>query len=124
MADDLTTLLGYLRQDLATFRAEVNARFDRLVTQDAFAAEQRRRDEVHAELGKDVAENKAAAEAALRAERQARKAEIDEERRARLAAQASTDARSRKAWTAVRWTITTVIALSATVAAIWALFVR
>jgi hypothetical protein len=54
MADDVTTLLGYLRQDLATFRGEVNARLDRLVTQDAFSAEQRRVDELVANLTKDL----------------------------------------------------------------------
>lgn len=54
MADDITTLLGYLRQDLATFRVEVNSRLDKLVTQDAFNGEQKRVDALIRNLTTDL----------------------------------------------------------------------
>lgn len=51
---DITTLLGYLRQDLATFRVEVNSRLDKLVTQDAFNGEQKRVDALIRNLTNDL----------------------------------------------------------------------
>lgn len=79
-----------LREGFAT----VNARLDKLVSQDVFLAEQRRVDERHAASQADIAEEKAeriaaikderaAREAAMATERAARKTELAEEKRER-----------------------------------------
>lgn len=57
-----------LRGDLRDMRTEFNGRLDKLVTQDAFAAEQRRVDDKFASLGSDLVEEREAriaAESAL-----------------------------------------------------------
>ena len=52
--------------ELRALRIDMNARLDRLVSQEAFSAEQRRVDDRHAALGQDVVD-----------ERLARKADVD-----------------------------------------------
>lgn len=49
-----------LRGDIRDLRKDVGDRFDKVVTREAFEAEQKRRDEQHAQLGRDlVAEREA-----------------------------------------------------------------
>lgn len=49
-----------LRGDIRDMRKDVADRFDKVVTREAFEAEQKRRDEQHAQLGRDlVAEREA-----------------------------------------------------------------
>jgi hypothetical protein len=52
--------------------AQINARLDKLVSQDAFQAEQRRRDDQYATLMADIADEKAERVAAIEAEKRAR----------------------------------------------------
>lgn len=60
MTDDIPPrLFEILRADLATFRTEVNARLDRAVSADAFAAEQRRVDDRFSAQGREIGELRA-----------------------------------------------------------------
>jgi hypothetical protein len=59
MADDgIPPWFNVLRADIADLRADFNARLDRLVTQDAFAGEQRRVDEMIRNLTDDLAQER------------------------------------------------------------------
>jgi hypothetical protein len=83
MADDgIPPWFNVLRADIADLRADFNARLDRLVTQDAFAGEQRRVDEMIRNLTDDLAQE--------RVERLAEDKKL--ETAVRDAAKASTDA--------------------------------
>lgn len=88
--------------ELRALRADMNARLDRLVTQEAFAAEQRRVDERHATLGVDVA-----------GERLARKADV-ETLRASLAKTAAN----------IKWILAAVIIPSAAIVTSIVLYFR
>lgn len=71
-----------LREGFAT----VNARLDKLVSQDVFLAEQRRVDERHTALQADIAEEKAERVAAIKDEKAERVAAVTAEATAREAA--------------------------------------
>ena len=76
--DQLAILRNEQRQGFDSIRAEFNQRIDRLVTQDAFAAEQRRVDEkMHAVL-EDLADERSARELGLANERKAREAGLQQ----------------------------------------------
>ena len=60
MTHDTPDPFNLILSSLRDFRQEVNARLDRLVTQEAFQAEQRRVDERNADLAKDIADEQAA----------------------------------------------------------------
>lgn len=66
--------------------ASINARLDKLVSQDVFLAEQRRVDERHAALQADITEEKAERIAAIKDEQAAREKAIIAEKTAREAA--------------------------------------
>jgi len=83
---------GILREDIAGLRAEFSARLDRLVTQDAFAAEQRRVDDKFADLGSDIVTEREA----RMADAQALRKQIDDvDDKAEAASKA---AASRRTW--------------------------
>jgi regulator of protease activity HflC (stomatin/prohibitin superfamily) len=88
-----------LREGFAT----VNARLDKLVSQDVFLAEQRRVDERHAALQADIAEEKAERIAAIRDERAERVAADTAEQNAREAAITKEKGEREKIGVWVRW---------------------
>lgn len=113
MADVPQDLFSLLRSDIRDLRDDFNARLDRLVSQEAFSAEQKRRDELHAALGQDLVDERIAREKAIAVERDARKTAL-----------AETDQRSRRAWSSVRWTVGTLIALATMGVSAWAYLIR
>lgn len=88
-----------LREGFAT----VNARLDKLVSQDVFLAEQRRVDERHAALQADIAEEKAERVASIKDERADRVAAITAEANARETADAKEKGEREKIGIWVRW---------------------
>jgi hypothetical protein len=107
MPEDLPpSLFDLLRSDIRDMRTDFNARLDKLVSTDAFTAEQKRRDDQYLELGKDIQQ-----------ERLDRVEAVRHEKEAREKAHAETDGRSRRAWAAVRWTVVAVISIAGVVAA-------
>lgn len=121
---DLSSLLQYIRDDLAAFRTEFNARIDKLVSQDAFEGERRRVDQQHEALAKDLQEEREARIAGDAEARGAFEAGIKAERMEREKSHAETDQRSRRAWWMVRWTVGTMLAAMTVGAAIWAILVK
>ena len=71
---ELSRSLDKLGSEMTRGFADVNARLDRLVSTDAFTAEQRRVDEALATIREDVADEKKARAEALVGERAAREA--------------------------------------------------
>ena len=69
---ELQRSLEQLRADSREGFKGLNERLDKLVSQDAFQAEQRRRDEQIADLRADIAEERTARIAALKDEKQGR----------------------------------------------------
>lgn len=107
MPEDLPpSLFDLLRSDIRDMRTDFNQRLDKLVSTDAFTAEQRRRDDQYLELGKDIQQERIDRETAVRHEKEAREK-----------AHEQTDARSRRAWSGVRWAIVAVISIAGVVAA-------
>ncbi len=76
--DELKALRAEQTAGFDRMRAEFNARIDRLVTTEAFTAEQRRTDERFAALGQDIQDERLAREKADIAERDARKKFIED----------------------------------------------
>lgn len=125
MPEDLPpSLFELLRSDIRDMRSDFNARLDKLVSTDAFTAEQKRRDELHSSLVQDLADERVARERAIAQEATFRDAQVAAERDARIKAHAETDQRSKRAWAAVRWTLATVIAVAGVISGFWAIFVR
>lgn len=58
--EQLQTLRNEQRQGFDSIRAEFNQRIDRLVTNEAFAAEQRRVDDKFSSLGREIGEERGA----------------------------------------------------------------
>ncbi|MGN6324504.1 hypothetical protein [Pseudolysinimonas sp.] len=98
--DTFDRFFGLLRDDLATFRREVNERLDKLVSADAFAAEQRRVDERI-----KVVDDK------LNAEVEARKAAMAAEEAARKLMAAELEKKNARTGSWIRWTIGTLLGL-------------
>lgn len=66
--EQLQTLRTEQREGFASMRSEFNQRIDRLVTSEAFTAEQRRVDEKFSSQGKEIADERASREAAFAAQ--------------------------------------------------------
>lgn len=110
MADDVSGMFQYIRDDLGAFRKEVNERLDKLVTQDAFDAERRRGDELRAALGQDLVEER---ESRIEADRT--------EKSERVAAHALIEKRSKQMWAGVQWGVGTLVALAGVIVAFLAI---
>lgn len=93
-----------LREGFAT----VNARLDKLVSQDVFLAEQRRVDERHAALHADIAEEKAERIAAIKDEKAERVAADTAEETARKTAITEEQSARKSIGTWVRWVAATI----------------
>lgn len=65
--DQLGTLRAEQRSGFTDLRSEINLRLDRLVTNEAFAAEQKRVDERNASLGREMGDERTAREKAVQA---------------------------------------------------------
>jgi hypothetical protein len=125
MPEDLPpSLFELLRSDIRDMRSDFNARLDKLVSTDAFAAEQKRRDELHSSLVQDLADERVARERAIAQEASFRDAQVAAERDARIKAHEATDARSRRAWAGVRWTVLAVLIAAGVLTGYLALFWR
>lgn len=70
---ELKRALEQQRTDIRDSFAQLNARLDKLVTTEAFAAEQRRVDDKFRDMAKSIGEAKASSVDAMNDERQARK---------------------------------------------------
>lgn len=118
------SLFSLLREDIAAFRRETNERLDKLVSQDAFEAERRRRDELHAALVQDLADERVARAADIERERASRIAAVNAERDAREKVTAELQAKNATIGLWVRWGLGFVIGLPAAAGALWVLFQR
>ncbi|UAJ78302.1 hypothetical protein IT072_02320 [Leifsonia sp. ZF2019] len=119
---DEPSLFQLLREDIAAFRRETNERLDKLVSQDAFEAERRRRDELHASLIQDIAEERTARTADIERERASRIAAVKEERDARDKVVLDLQAKNAATGLWIRWGIGFVVGLPAAGIALWAIF--
>jgi len=93
-----------LREGFAT----VNARLDKLVSQDVFLAEQRRVDERHAALQADIAEEKAERIAAVKDEKAEREKADLAEKNAREAGMTKEEGARKSVGTWVRFTAASI----------------
>ncbi|MFF9565720.1 hypothetical protein ACF1AJ_20395 [Leifsonia sp. NPDC014704] len=118
------SLFQMIREDIAAFRRETNDRLDRLVSQDAFEAERRRRDEQHAALVQDIADERAARVADIERERAARVVAVKEERDMREKVEEELRAKNAVVGLWVRWGLGFVVGLPAAALALWALLQR
>lgn len=115
-------LFQMIREDIAAFRRETNERLDKLVSQDAFEAERRRRDEQHAALVQDIADERASRVADIERERAARVVAVKEERDMREKVEDELRARSAVIGLWIRWGLGFVVGLPAAALTLWALF--
>lgn len=94
-----------LREGFAT----INARLDKLVSQDVFLAEQRRVDERHAALQADITEEKAERIAAIKDEKAERVAAVTAEQNARETAITKEKTERQAIGTWLRWVAATIL---------------